>query len=99
MLRYKQLILRTLDPNAKHPIKQCDLARAIGLPVQTMNTYVKDDTLPRIDNAEKLAKHFGEDLSSMFSDDDDLTARLVAAVRKLPEQRKRDLLKELCPWL
>jgi len=95
MLRYKHLLLRALDPSADPPLSLRDLARKIGIPIPSLHTYVMDDVLPRVDNAGKIAAYFGEDLASMFSDDDDDTARLVAAVRRLPAKRRRDLLEEL----
>lgn len=95
MLRYKRLLLRALDPDAKDPVTLRELARRIGLPIPTMHSYVMDEVLPRVDNAAKIAAYFGEDVTSMYSEDDDETARLVAAVRRLPAKRKRELLKEL----
>ena len=66
MLRYKRLLLRALDPDVPYPLKQRELARKIGLPSATMGTYAIDDVLPWVDNAQKIAAYFGEDLSSMF---------------------------------
>lgn len=95
MLRYKRLLLKALDPDIENPLSLRDLARRIGLPIPTLHSYVMDDVLPRIDNAGKIAAYFGEDLASMFSDDDDDTAQLVARILRLPAKRRRDLLKEL----
>lgn len=95
MLRYKRLLDKALDPDAERPVTLRDLARAIGLPIPTLHSYVVDGVLPRIDNANKMASYFGESVSSLFSEDDDLTAALVQRVRALPEERKRRLLEEL----
>lgn len=94
MLRYKHLLLATLDPEAPKPITLRDLARAIGIPVPSLHNYVQFDTLPRIENVSKMAQYFGESISSLFSEDDDLTARLVALIRTLPEEKKEQLLQE-----
>jgi transcriptional regulator with XRE-family HTH domain len=95
MLRYKRLLQKALDPDAADPLTLRDLARRIGIPVPSLHNYVQFDTLPRIKNVGKMAAYFGEPISSLFSEDDDTTAALVAAVRRLPEKRKKQLLKEL----
>jgi transcriptional regulator with XRE-family HTH domain len=95
MLRYKRLLLAALDPDIQHPLSMRDLARKIGLPIPTMHSYVVDDAMPRVENAAKIAAYFGEDLASMFSEDDDDTARLIRTIRRLPTGRRRELLNEL----
>jgi transcriptional regulator with XRE-family HTH domain len=95
MLRYKQLLEKALDPDIERPMSLRDLARDIGIPVPSLHNYVQFDTLPRIENVGKLSAYFGESISSLFSEDDDLTAALVAKIRHLPAQRKKQLLKEL----
>lgn len=95
MLRYKRLLLEAIDPDAEKPLKLRELAKAIGMPVPSLHNYVQYDVLPRIDNISKMADYFGESIESLFSEDDDLTARLVTKIRTLPEERKRQLLKDL----
>jgi hypothetical protein len=97
MLRYKRLLLEKLEPpdEKTKPMQLRELARTLNLPVPSLHNYVALDVLPRVDNIQKIADYFHESVSSMFSDDDDLTARLVAAVRKLPKAKKQKLLKDL----
>ncbi len=95
MFRYKKLILQALDPDAKNPTTLRKLARAIGVTPASVHNYVHFDTLPRIENVSKMADYFGVTISSLFSEDDDLTTELVEAVRKLPKTRKKQLLKDL----
>ena len=97
MLRYKRLLLEKLEPPDKKtkPMQLRELARALQIPVPSLHNYVSLDVLPRVDNIQKIADYFHESVSSMFSDDDDLTAQLVAAVRKLSETDKKKLLKDL----
>lgn len=97
MLRYKRLLLEKLNPtdNTTRPMQLRELARALNMPVPSLHNYVELEVLPRVENAQKIADYVGESVSSMFSDDDDLTAILVAAVRKLSETDKQKLLKEL----
>lgn len=90
MLRYKRLLLEKLHPldeNTK-PVQLRELARELGMPVPSLHNYVSLDVLPRIDNIQKIAAYFNESISSMFSEDDDLTAAIVAAVRMLPDAEK-----------
>lgn len=95
MLRYKQLLERALDPAAQQPLTLRDLAKALSMPVPSLHNYVQYETLPRLENIEKMAKYFSESTSSLFSEDDDLTAELVASIRRLPLQRKKALLRDL----
>lgn len=95
MLRYKHLLEKALDPEAQPPLTLRDLARALSIPVPSLHNYVQYDTLPRIDNVTKMANYFNESISSLFSEDDDTTAKLVATIRSLPAQRKKALLREL----
>lgn len=95
MLRYKRLLERTLNPDAEKPVKLRELARRIGMPIPTLHSYVADDVLPRVDSLTKMSAYYHESISSLFSEDDDLTARLVAKVRELPDERKKQLLQEL----
>lgn len=95
MLRYQHLLRQALDPAAPKPIKLRELARALGMPVPSLHNYVQYDVLPRVDNISKMANYFGESISSLFSEDDDTTAALVASVRNLSDERKQQLLREL----
>ena len=65
------------------------------MPVPSLHNYVQYDVLPRVDNISKMANYFGESISSLFSEDDDTTAALVASVRNLSDERKQQLLREL----
>lgn len=95
MLRYKRLLLQALDPDAAHPMSLRDLARAMKIPVPSLHSYVQFDTLPRIDNVGKMAAYFGESVSSLFSEDDDTTAALVALVRRMDQNEKATWLQKL----
>lgn len=65
-----------------------DIARSLKMPVPSLHNYVSLDVLPRVENIQKIADYFNESISSMFSEDDDLTAVIVAAVRMLPDAEK-----------
>lgn len=97
MLRYKRLLREKLNPTdeTKKPMQLRELARELHMPVPSLHNYVELEVLPRVENAQKIADFVGESVSSMFSDDDDLTASLVAAVRSLSDIDKQKLLKEL----
>jgi transcriptional regulator with XRE-family HTH domain len=95
MLRYQLLLKQALDPDRQPPLSLRDLARALQIPVPSLHNYVNFEVFPHIDNARKMATYFNEPLGSIFSEDDDLTARLVDRVRRLPAKRKKQLLQEL----
>jgi transcriptional regulator with XRE-family HTH domain len=97
MLRYKRLLLEKLDPSDKRkkPMQLRELARALSIPVPSVHNYVQFDTLPRIENIEKIAAYFNESISSMFSKDDDLTSELITVIRTLPDNKKRELASAL----
>lgn len=95
MLRYKKLLLKSIDPDGDNPKSMRELAKALKTPVPSVHNYIEYDTLPRIENVSKMADYFGEPISSLFSDDDDLTAELIKQVRDLPKNKKTALLKEL----
>lgn len=96
MLRYKHLLDRALDPENPHCLSLRELAEKFGFPVTTLYSYHKLKAIPRPDNMEKMARHFpGETVSSLYSDDDDDTARLIAAVRRLDQDQKQALLQTL----
>lgn len=99
MLRYRRLLLRTLDPDAPRPVKLRELARTLNMPVPSLHNYVQMDVLPRIENIRKMAEYFDESISSLFSADDDLTTQLIAAVRKLSDDQKAKLLPHLLTQL
>lgn len=95
MRRYKQLVLAKLNPDQQHPMTMRELAVDIGMPVTSLHNYVHLPTLARVENIEKMAAYFGEDLGSLYSEDDDLTAKLVAKVRRLSDREKEQLLETL----
>ena len=97
MLRYKRLLLSKLHPfdEKAKPMQLRELARELKIPVPSLHNYVQFDTLPRIDNIQKMADYFHESISSMFSEDDDLTAAMVAAVRKLPDAEKANYVSHV----
>lgn len=99
MLRYRRLLLRTLDPDGPRPVKLRELARNLNMPVPSLHNYVQMDVLPRIENISKMAEFYNESISSLFSADDDTTATLVAAVRKLSADQKAKLLPHLLAQL
>jgi hypothetical protein len=96
MLRYKRLLLATLNPGADQPkVRLTDLAKQLDMPLTSLHNYVHLDTFPHIGNSVKLAEHYKECLCSIFSEDDDLTAQLVARVRQLSTREKAQLLESL----
>ncbi|CAB4211797.1 HTH_XRE domain containing protein [uncultured Caudovirales phage] len=97
MLRYKLLLQRELEPSSGSASMKTlrDLARELSMPVPSLHNYVNYDVLPRIDNIQKMAEYFNESISSLYSEDDDTTARLVAKIRNLSATRKKKLLQEL----
>ena len=95
MLRYQLLLQRETAKDNPNRLSLRDLARKAGVPIPTIHTYITDGVLPRVENMGKLADYFGESISSLYSEDDDTTARLVAAVRALPAARKKALLAQL----
>lgn len=97
MLRYKRLLLKTLEPNPNtgKAMQLRELARSLNMPVPSLHNYVQLEVLPRVDNIQKIADFFHESMSSMFSEDDDLTTDLVTAIRKLSEAEKHKILKDL----
>ena len=97
MLRYKRLILTKLEPDDGKPMQLRELARDSGVPVPSMHNYYQFSTLPRIENIQKMADYFNESVSSLFSEDDDLTAELVAQIRALSPAQKQTLLRQLTP--
>jgi transcriptional regulator with XRE-family HTH domain len=72
-----------------------ELARELSVPVPSLHNYIQFDTLPRVDNIQKIADYFGESVSSMFSEDDDQTAVLIAAIRHMTPEQKQTLSKQL----
>jgi hypothetical protein len=100
MLRYKHLLDRALDPENPHCLSLRELAEKFGFPVTTLYSYHKLKAIPRPDNMEKMARHFpGETVSSLYSEDDDDTARLIAAVRRLNDDQKQALLETVLKTL
>ena len=95
-LRYKHLLKEALQPDADEPpVKLRQLARDLDIPVPSLHNYIHFDTLPRVDNIQKISEYFGESISSLFSEDDDTTAALVSKVRKLSDEQKEALLRTL----
>lgn len=97
MLRYKRLLLEKLYPHEENtkPMQLRELARALNMPVPSLHNYVSLDVLPRVENIQKMADYFNESISSMFSEDDDLTAAIVAAVRMLPDTEKTNYVNHV----
>ena len=95
MLRYKQLIHKRLDPDHPQPLTMRELAVKIAIPVPSLHNYVRYETLPRVENVSKMADYFGESVSSLFSEDDDITVALIEKIRALPQERKAALLDQL----
>jgi len=95
MLRYKKLLLQSIDPDGDNPMTLRELAKALKMPVPSVHNYIEYDTLPRIENISKMANYYGESISSLFSNDDDLTADLIKRVRALNSGQKKKLLQDL----
>jgi transcriptional regulator with XRE-family HTH domain len=92
MLRYKKLLLQSVDPDNQHPMTMRELAKALKIPVPSVHNYIEYDTLPRIENIQKMATYYKESISSLFSEDDDTTAQLITTIRKLNKKDKQQLL-------
>ncbi len=90
MLRYKQHLLHSLEEMTLR-----ELSKEMSIPVPSLHNYINFDVLPRIDNISKMAEYYNESISSLFSEDNDTTAALVEAVRKLPLKKQKALLNEL----
>lgn len=96
MYRYQRLIRATLNPCDDQPkVRLSDLAKKLGMPITTLYNYVHFDTFPHAAAAVKIAEYYGESLSGLFSEDDDLTVQLVARVRQLSDLEKAQLLESL----
>lgn len=97
MLRYKRLLHEKLYPAHEDtkPMQLRELARALNIPVPSLHNYAQLDVLPRVDNIQKIADYFNESVSSMFSEDDDITAAIVAAVRMLPDSEKTNYINHV----
>jgi transcriptional regulator with XRE-family HTH domain len=96
MFRYKRLIQQSLTAtDNKKAMTLRELALAIKIPVPSMHNYANFDVLPRIDNIQKMANYYGESISSLFSDEDDIEARLVTLVYQLTTERKIELVEQL----
>lgn len=95
MIRYKHLLVRALDHGGENSQTYAELADKIGIPTPSLHNYVNRQTLARVENIHKIADYFGEDIGSLYSEDDDETALLVKRVRSLPQKRKAALLREL----
>lgn len=95
MLRYKKLLLQSLDQDSRKPMSLRELARALKIPVPSVHNYIEYDTLPRIENASKMSDYYHESISSLFSDDDDITQKLIKEIRKLNATRKKKLYQDL----
>jgi|GEM_PF-5022840 len=60
-----------------------------------MHNYANIDTLPRIDNIQKLAIYYEKSISSLFSDKNDVDARLETLVYSLSAEQKIELIEHL----
>lgn len=90
-MRYRQLLEKAVEGGATLR----ELARAMKLPPSSLHNYLYMDTEPRIDALQKMSAYFGEAISLLLSEDDDLTAHLVNLVRKMSTEDKEQLLLEL----
>lgn len=90
-MRYRQLIQTALDTG----ITLREMAREMNLPPASLHNYINWPTEPRIDALKKMSAYFGEPVSVLLSEDDELTAQLLIAVRKLTDEEKEALLKML----
>jgi transcriptional regulator with XRE-family HTH domain len=91
MMRYRHLLVKAVENGATLR----EMARAMKLPPSSLHNYLHMDTEPRVDALQKMSAYFGEPISLLLSEDDDLTAQLVNLIRKLHPRAKRELLKSL----
>lgn len=90
-MRYRDLIQQALD----NGISLREMARYMELPPTSLHNYLNWPTEPRMDALKKMSDYFGEPITVLLSEDDDLTANLVTAVRQLPREEKEELLQQV----
>lgn len=91
MKRYRELILQCVDGDSS----MREVARYIGLPVQSLHAYMRDGTEPRTANLEKMSRYFGESIAALMmevGESDSVDNRLMEAIRKLNKAQKAELL-------
>lgn len=90
MRRYNTLIKTSLNDMT---IRQ--LSQATKVPVTCLSDYIHLDSEPRLSALQKLSRYYDEPISSLLSEDDEFTAKLLQTIRELPQEKK----KELLDWL
>lgn len=90
-MRYQTLILNEIEQGI--PLRE--LARKIKLPPPSLHNYAYQGTEPRMEALQKMSVYFGEPVSMLLSEDDDLTAQILGLVRRMDPNEKQDLLKSI----
>jgi transcriptional regulator with XRE-family HTH domain len=90
-MRYRTLINDAIENGTKLR----ELARKLNLPPSSIHNYITMGTEPRFDALQKMSTFFGEPISSLLSEDDDLTAQILEIVRRLSPDEKQTLLDSL----
>lgn len=91
-MRFRKLLRDKIEVD-NVPLRK--LAREIGLPSTNVHDYCYMNTEPRVSALQKMSTYFGEPISQLLSDEDDLSAQIMAIVRKMPDERKQLLLEGL----
>jgi hypothetical protein len=90
-VRYRELIKKAECDG----ISLREMARSMGLPVASLHQYKDWPTEPRLEALRKMSLYFGEPISVLISEDSDLTAHLITAIRRLSLVEQEKLLKAL----
>lgn len=92
-MRFRKLIQQEIE---KKDISYRELSRLMdGIPVPCLHDYATRGTEPRLAQLEKMSRYFGESISQLLSEDDDLTSELITVIRSLPDADKHRLLKQI----
>jgi len=90
-MRYRELIATAIENGTSLR----EMAKAMKMSPASMHDYHQMGVEPRLDALRRMSSYFGEPVSVLLSEDDDLTAALITAVRNLPIEAKQQLLAEL----
>ena len=91
-MRFRKLLHDKIEVD-NVPLRK--LAREIGLPSTNVHDYCYMNTKPRVSALQKMSAYFGEPISQLLSDEDDLTVRIMTIVRHMNNDEKQQLLDNL----
>lgn len=91
-MRYQDLLRQKIEVDG---LSLRELGREIGLTPPSLHNYLYQGTEPRFDALKKMSAYFNEPISQLLSEDDDLTAQLLARVRAMTRKEKQALLEQL----